>query len=81
MYKYLPEPDAGATSDPCCIRVATVNQKLFAKLNIFSTSSGSSIQGYGLSHSYGVNRANTKKASDTITRPKMYYEKYCTGIN
>ena len=54
-----------------------MNQKLFAKLNIFSTSSGSSMQGYGLSHSYGVNRANTKKASDTMTSPKRHYKNHC----
>ena len=71
--RYLFEEDAGATSDPYCIREATVNQKLFAKLNIFSSSSGSSMQGYGLSHSYGVKRANTKKARDTITNPIIDY--------
>ena len=69
LFRYLLEEDAGATSDPCCIREATVNQKLFAKLNIFSSSSGSSMQGYGLSHSYGVKRANTKKARETMTNP------------
>ena len=75
-WTYLFDEEAGATSEPCCIREATVNQKLLARLNIFSTSSGSSMQGYGLSHSYGVKRASTKKASDTTTKPTIHKNRY-----
>ena len=50
MLMYFPanslvDREIGATSEPCCIRDPIVNQKLFAKLNWFSNSSGSSIQG------------------------------------
>ncbi len=42
---YLVDKEIGATSEPCCIRDPMVNQKLLAKLNWFSSSSGSSMQG------------------------------------
>ena len=77
---YRLEDEAGATSDPCCIRDATVNQKLFAKLNMFSISSGSSMHGYGLSHSYGLNRANTKNARETTVKPKTYQFRFVSTV-
>ena len=68
---YLQDVDKGATSAPCCMTEPIVNQKLLAKPNWFSNSSGSSMQGYGLSHSYGDNLANKNKTRDT----QMYAEK------
>ena len=63
----------GATSEPCCISDPMVNQKLLAKLNWFSNSSGSSMHGYGLSHSKGDSLANTKRTRETKTRPNTVY--------
>ena len=67
---YLVEVAIGATSAPCCIIEPIVNQKLFARLNWFSNSSGSTLQGYGLSHSWGLNLANTNSTKETKTYPK-----------
>ena len=64
---HLVEIAMGATSDPCCMSDPMVNQKLLARLNWFSTSSGSSTHGYGLSHSYGEKRASTHSTRETIT--------------
>jgi hypothetical protein len=63
----LVDSATGATSDPCCMRDPMVNQKLFAKLNWFSSSSGSSMQGYGLSHSKGEKRASIQMSRETKT--------------
>jgi hypothetical protein len=43
----------GAISVPCCMKLPMVNQRLFCNVNWFSNSSGSSMHGYGLCHSYG----------------------------
>lgn len=45
----------GAMSEPCCISEPMVNHSEFMRLNWFSRISGSSLQGWGLSHSYGLN--------------------------
>lgn len=62
----------GAISEPCCKNAPVVNQKELFNVNWFSSSSGSSIHGYGLSHSVGDNRPNMKKQNDTpiYTKPK-----------
>ena len=40
---------------PCCISEPMLNQRELSKLNWFSTTSESGLQGFGLYHSYGVN--------------------------
>jgi hypothetical protein len=45
----------GAMSEPCCIREPMVNQRELRRLNWFSRTSGSSLHGWGFSHSYGLN--------------------------
>ena len=49
MFTYL-----GAMSDPCCMRLPQLCQKQLWRVNSFSSSSGSSTQGWGFSHSKGV---------------------------
>ena len=44
----------GAISEPCCIREPMVNQKALLSVMQFSSSSGSWMQGWGLSHSSGA---------------------------
>ncbi|MPC73310.1 hypothetical protein E2C01_067634 [Portunus trituberculatus] len=41
-------------SDPCCITDPIVNQNALLRLIEFSSSSGSWMQGCGLSHSWGA---------------------------
>ena len=41
-------PAFGVMSDPCCMRLPTVNQKLFSSENWFSTSSASLLHGWAL---------------------------------
>lgn len=36
---------------PCCMRAPTPNQKLFSRVKLFSTTSESGLQGWGLYHS------------------------------
>lgn len=57
----------GLRSDPCCMRVPMVNQKLLASENWFSTRWLSTSQGCGLCHSYGENRATTNIVMETKT--------------
>lgn len=40
---------------PCCMRAPTPNQKLFSRVKLFSTTSESGLQGWGLYHSQGLN--------------------------
>lgn len=44
----------GRRSEPCCIRVPIVSHIEFIRLKVFSNSSGSGLQGCGLSHSPGA---------------------------
>ena len=61
----LVEAARGFRSDPCCIRVPTVNQKLFARVKSFCTTNPVSTQGWGLDHSIGENlRTNESMQSD-----------------
>ena len=47
-------PYLGAMSLPCCMRLPQLCQKQLCRVNSFSSSSGSSSQGCGFSHSKGV---------------------------
>lgn len=67
LLTHLVDKEMGATSEPCCMREPVVNQKLLERLNWFSSSSGSSMHGYGLSHSYGENLARIHMTMDTMT--------------
>lgn len=49
----------GLMSDPCCIKVPTANQNALDNVNMFSSTALSGLQGWGLYHSYGLNRAKT----------------------
>lgn len=55
----------GAISDPCCIRLPTVNHNEFLKLNWLTRNSGSSMHGYGFVHSAGLNLPIIKKLKET----------------
>ena len=44
----------GRMSHPCPMREPIENHRQFMRLNVFSSSSGSGLQGWGLSHSPGV---------------------------
>ena len=48
----------GLRSDPCCMRVPTVNQKLLARVKSFCTTYPVSTQGCGADHSFGENLCN-----------------------
>ena len=54
-YTYL-----GERSLPCCIKDPIVNHIELIRLNSFTKTSGSSVHGCGLSHSYGLNLLFTK---------------------
>ena len=51
------EAALGLRSEPCCIRVPTANQKLFARVKSFWTTNPVSTHGWGLAHSIGENLA------------------------
>ena len=51
----------GLRSDPCCMRVPTVNQKLLARVKSFCTTYPVSTQGWGADHSFGENLFNNPK--------------------
>lgn len=55
----------GFRSEPCCIRVPIVNQKLFAIVNWFSIKSLWVSHGCGLCHSYGETLATINIVKDT----------------
>ena len=52
---------ADGVNVPCCMSVPMVNQKLFIRLNWFSTMSESALHGCGFSHSYGLNLCESKQ--------------------
>ena len=45
----------GEISLPCCMREPMVNHMELQRENSFTNTSASSLQGWGLSHSYGLN--------------------------
>ena len=45
----------GEISLPCCMREPIVNHMELQRENSFTNTSASSLQGWGLSHSYGLN--------------------------
>jgi len=63
----------GLMSDPCCISVPTQNQKLLDNVNVFSTVSVSGLHGWGLYHSYGLNRASMKMVILTMKYAATMY--------
>ena len=60
---YLVEAARGLRSEPCCISVPTANQKLLASVKSFWTVVPVSMQGCGLAHSTGENRATAPPGS------------------
>ena len=81
----------GAISEPCCMRLPQLCQKQLCRVSSFSSSSGSSTQGCGFSHSQGVSLKytdvpqtrllTTTKISwpaTSITRQKTAVE--CLGV-
>ena len=56
----------GLRSDPCCMSVPTVNQKLLASVKSFWTTNPVSTQGCGADHSAGENLATIQIVRETI---------------
>ena len=56
----LVEIALGEMSLPCCMRDPMVNHMELHKLNSLTRTSASSVQGCGLSHSYGLNLVKMK---------------------
>ena len=54
-------PYLGDKSLPCCIKEPIVNHIELIRLNSFTSTSGSSVHGWGLSHSYGLNLKTPKQ--------------------
>lgn len=54
----------GAISEPCCNTAPVVNHSEFPIVNWFSKWSGSSMHGYGLSHSCGDSLPKIKKHNE-----------------
>ena len=69
----------GLRSDPCCMRVPMVNQKLLANENWFSTRWFSTSHGCGLCHSYGENRATTNIVMETRIYAANTYSQMSTA--
>lgn len=65
----------GAKSQPCCMSEPIVNQVLFWKLKVFSSSFGSGSHGCGLTHSNGVNLYEMENNRDILSHSKLidYY--------
>lgn len=73
VYPVIDDTHLGDMSEPCCIREPIVNQRELRRENWFSKTSGWSLQGCGLSHSYGLNLRSDIHAQITTqpyaTRP------------
>lgn len=68
----------GAISDPCCSRAPVTNHNELPKpLNWFSNFSGSSMHGYGLSHSDGAIRPKKNRHSETPRYAPPKYPQTC----
>lgn len=63
----------GAISDPCCNNAPIANHIEFWKLNWFSNSVGSSMHGYGLSHSAGQIRPRKNRVHETAKHAPAKY--------
>ena len=62
----------GDKSLPCCIRDPIVNHIEFTREKSFTNTSDSVRQGWGLSHSYGLNLKKSKKSRNGILLPKLF---------
>ena len=73
MFTYL-----GAMSDPCCMRLPQLCQKQLWRVNSFSSSSGSSTQGWGFSHSKGV---SLSECLNSVSAPSILIEPPCINTS
>ena len=77
--EHLVECTLGLSPLPCLRNVPVINQKLLLTLNWFSTMSLSPRHGCGLFHSYGLNRAITKRVKLTSMYAASTYSQISTA--
>ena len=65
-------------SDPCCMRLPQLCQKQLWRVNSFSSSSGSSTQGWGFSHSKGV---SLSECLNSVSAPSILIEPPCINTS
>ena len=77
--EHLVKCTLGLSPLPCLRNVPVINQKLLLTLNWFSTMSLSPRHGCGLFHSYGLNRAITKRVKLTSMYAASTYSQISTA--